>query len=55
MEYLENLLITADLQIKSMQNDYIFLSLETIKNKLNKKYLLFDKKTILRIIEIFSH
>jgi glutaredoxin len=29
--------------------------LETIKNKLNKKYLLFDKKSILRIIEIFSH
>ncbi len=29
--------------------------LETIKNKLNKKYLSFDKKTILRIIEIFSH
>ncbi len=29
--------------------------LEIIKNKLNKKYSLFDKKTILRIIEIFSH
>lgn len=29
--------------------------LETIKNKLNKKYLLFNKKSILRIIEIFSH
>ena len=29
--------------------------LETIKNKLNKKYLLFDKKSILRIIEIFAH
>jgi glutaredoxin len=29
--------------------------LDTIKNKLNKKYLLFDKKTILRLIQLFSH
>ena len=29
--------------------------LETIKKKLNKKYLLFDKKTNLRLIEIFSY
>ncbi len=29
--------------------------LETIKNKLNKKYLSFDKKNILRIIQKFSY
>ncbi len=29
--------------------------LDTIKNKLNKKYSSFDKKTILRIIELFSY
>lgn len=32
MEYLEDILITADLQIKSMINDYIYLSLETKDN-----------------------
>ena len=32
MEYLEDLLITADLQIKTIINDYIYLSLDTTNN-----------------------
>ncbi len=32
MEYLEDLLITADLQINTMKNDYIYLSLDTTNN-----------------------
>ncbi len=31
------------------------IKLETIKNKLNKKYISFDKKNILRIIQKFSY
>ena len=30
------------------------IKLDTLKNKLNKKYLNFDKKIILRIIQLFS-
>jgi hypothetical protein len=32
MEYLKEFLITADLQIRSMSNDYIYLSLDTTNN-----------------------
>ena len=32
MQYIEDLLITADLQIRTIKNDYIYLNLDTSKN-----------------------